>query len=244
MSISQSSPLLDYLASLNAEPGTRLPSINDLAKQLGISTGKLREQLEIARELGFVSVRPKTGIRVEAYSFYPSTRASLQYALALNPDHFSQFGVLRSHIEAAFWFEAVSLLEQQDKRTLQTLMARAWDKLQGQPIQIPHSEHRELHLTIFSRLSNVFVRGLLEAYWDAYEAVGLNLYTDYEYLTEVWGYHERMVNAILNDDPQTGYQALVVHTELLAERSGKGRELDGKVPGIVRQIEPIDSMGD
>jgi hypothetical protein len=38
--------------------------------------------------------------------------------------------------------------------------------------------------------------GLLEAYWDAYEAVELNTYADYAYLQEVWRYHERIVEAI------------------------------------------------
>jgi DNA-binding FadR family transcriptional regulator len=244
MPISQSSPLLEYLARLNAEPGTRLPSINELAQELGISTGKLREQLEIARVLGLVSVRPKTGIRTEDYSFFPATQASLRYALAVDLDHFEQFGVLRSHIEAAFWFEAVGLLAEDDKRNLQGLVDRAWKKLQGEPIQIPHSEHRELHLTIFSRLSNLFVRGILEAYWDAYEAVGLNLYADYEYLTQVWGYHQRMVNAIVDGDPQAGYEALVVHTELLAVRSGNRQELQPDLSSSMERIASVDPVGE
>lgn len=240
MPINQSSPFLDYLARLNAEPGTRLPSINELAEILGISTGKLREQLEIARVLGFVSVRPKTGIRTEEYSFFPATQASLRYALALAPEHFEQFGVLRRHVEAAFWFEAVALLEEPEKELLQNLVACAWEKLQGDPIQIPHSEHRELHLTIFSRLSNVFVRGVLEAYWDAYEAVGLNLYTDYEYLTEVWQFHERMVTAIVEGDPESGYQALVEHTALLSIHPGKKQAINEKISTSTPQLP----MGD
>ena len=57
------SEFLRYLVENGAEAGGRLPPIPTLAQELGISSGKLREQLEVARELGFVEVRPKTGIR-------------------------------------------------------------------------------------------------------------------------------------------------------------------------------------
>ena len=60
--------------------------------------------------------------------------------------------------------------------------------------------------------------GTLEAYWEAYEAVGLNLFTDYAYLTEVWTYHQQMVDAIVKGDYEAGYQALVKHKDLLYHR--------------------------
>ena len=61
--------------------------------------------------------------------------------------------------------------------------------------------------------------GILEAYWDAYEAVGLNMYAGYDYLQQVWDYHQRMVDAIRSGDFETGYQALVEHKDLLYHRS-------------------------
>lgn len=212
------SEFLTYLVDLGAEPGTRLPPINDLAGILGISSGKLREQLEVARELGLVEVRPKTGIRVRGFSFFPTVQTSLRFALALDRSYFEEFSLLRNQIEASFWHQAVELLSPEDKANLQELMESAWSKLEGEPIQIPHDEHRELHLAIYSRLDNAFVLGMLEAYWDAYETVGLDRYEEYAYLREVWTYHGRMVDAILADDVEAGYRALVEHTELLHSR--------------------------
>ena len=37
----------------------------------------------------------------------------------------------------------------------------------------------------------------------------------YEYLDEVWQYHQKMVEAICNGDFEAGYQALVKHTDLI-----------------------------
>ena len=212
------SEFLRYLAS-HPEVDDKLPSLNDLSRELNISLASLREQLEVARALGFVEVRQKTGTRRLSYSFTPAIRQSLGYALALNDDHFRKFAEMRNHLEAAYWNEAVRLLTEADKAELNAIIARAWEKLGGTPVQVPHEEHRKLHLTIYKNLDNPFVIGVLEAYWEAYEAVGLNVFAGgYEYLQEVWQYHQRMVESICSGKFEVGYEALVRHTDLLYHR--------------------------
>lgn len=212
------SPLLRYIAERGGQPGVQLPSIEKLSDEMGVSAGKLREQLEVARSLGLVEVKPKLGIRLTAYSFQPAVRQSLFYALACRQATFAQFGVLRQHLESAFWREAVAALRPEDHAELERLIASAQAKLNGRPIQIPQTEHRALHLTIFSRLDNPFVTGLLEAYWDAYEAVGLSLYSDYAYLQEVWSHHAQIVAAVVCGDVEGGQRLLHEHWNLLDQR--------------------------
>ena len=53
---------------------------------------------------------------------------------------------------------------------------------------------------------------------DAYEAVGLNVYTDLSYLQMVWTYHEDMVRAITSGDLDAGYRVVVEHAGLLQDR--------------------------
>ncbi len=212
------SEFLHYLAS-HQEANGGLPPLSDLAAELGISVAALREQLEVARALGLVEVRPRTGTRRLSYTFMPAVRQSLRYALALNDGYFQKFSELRNHLEAAYWNEAAGKLTAEDKGELKTLIARATEKLRNNPVQVPHEEHRKLHLLIYSRLNNPFVAGILEAYWDAYEAVGLNMYAgSIDYLHEVWGYHARMVESICNGNYEAGRQALIEHIDLLAQR--------------------------
>jgi DNA-binding FadR family transcriptional regulator len=208
------SEFLSYLAS-HPEAENKLPPLTELSQELGIGVAALREQLEVARALGLVEVKPRTGMRRKPYTFAPAVMQSLDYALALNKEHFVAFADLRQHIETAYWHEAVQMLNAEDHAELQSLLARAWKKLRGSPPEIPHPEHRELHLTIYRRLENPFVMGILQSYWDAYETVGLNFFTDYNYLTEVWNYHQKMVNAICANDIETGYKALSEHTDLI-----------------------------
>ncbi len=212
------SEFLRYLAT-HEEVEHGIPTLKNLSVKLGVSVASLREQLEVARALGLVEVRPRLGTKRRDYSFTPAVRQSLSYALALNDEHFSKYAELRNHVESAFWHQAVRKLNEQDKQELQNLVARAWEKLRGNPIQVPHEEHRNLHLKIYSRLENPFVTGILEAYWEAYESVGLNVFAGgYEYLEEVWHYHQDMVEAICNGNFEAGYQALVKHTDLLYHR--------------------------
>lgn len=219
-----SSEFLQYLVScspeLDAESDgvTQLPPLSQLSKELGVSVAGLREQLEVAEAIGFVEVKPRTGIRRLPYSFLPAVRQTLTYAVAMDQSYFSAFADLRNHIEAVYWEEAARMLNEEDHEELQNLLTKAWQKLRGNPIQIPHTEHRQLHLLIYSRLENPFVIGILEAYWEIYEAVGLNLYADYNYLYQVWMYHQEMVDAICQSDFESGYRALIEHKDLLYHR--------------------------
>lgn len=216
----------DFLRYLAAPPNgaagqpedVQLPSLKDLSAELGVSVAALREQLEVARAIGLVEVRPRTGIRRLPYAFAPAVRQSLSYAVSLDMEYFFAYADLRNHIEAAYWEEAIARLSTEDHEALRCLVAQAWEKLRGSPVRIPHQEHKQLHLCIYSRLGNPFVQGLLEAYWEVYEAVGLNLYADYLYLTQVWEYHQRMVESICAGDYASGRQALIEHRDLLYAR--------------------------
>lgn len=223
---------LNLLANSRAEASDelRLPSLNELSNELGISVARLREQMEVARAMGLVDVKPRTGIRRLPYRFEPAVYQSLAYAMQLDRIYFDAYADLRNHVEASYWYEAVERLTKEDLQELQSLVDSAWQKLHAEQVHIPHDEHRRLHLTIFRRLDNPFVTGILEAYWQAYEAVGLNVYAGYEYLQKVWEYHQRMVDAICTGDFEAGYQALVEHKDLLYHRPHPGAEA-GRLSG-------------
>ena len=213
------SEFLNYLITICDAGNDRVPSLKDLSQKLGVSIASLREQMEVARVLGVVEVKPKTGIRRLPYKFQPAVRQSLSYAIAEDANNFRLYSDLRSHIEAAYWMQAVKLLSPEDLAYLQTLIDQANAKLQSHPVQIPHAEHRELHMTIFRHLENPFVIGLLEVYWELYEAVGLAVYTDLSYLQEVWDYHQKMVDSIRNQEYDAGYQNMLAHMNMLYRRA-------------------------
>jgi DNA-binding FadR family transcriptional regulator len=220
------SDFLRYLLANGHIPGDRLPSLNEISAATGMSVGKLREQFEVARALGLVDASPRRGIVRTGYDFLPAVRLSLLVALAIDPDHFAAFSGLRAHLETAYWDEAVVLLTDEDRERLRDLVRSAWEKLGLPRIQIPFQEHRELHLTIYRRLNNPFVVGLLEAYWDGYEAVELNTFADLGYLQAVWRYHDAIVEAICAGQVAEGKRLLTEHMQLLNAR-GAPMEMAG-----------------
>ncbi len=212
------SDFIRYLILHGCEPGTRLPALNQISDELTVSVGKLREQMEVARVLGLINARPRRGIECNEYRFQPAVFQSLIFALNLDASLFAAYSTLRVQLEIAFWQQAVEALTADDKAELLALVEKAWAKLQQERVQIPHVEHRSFHLTIFRRLQNPFVVGLLEAYWDAYEAVELNTYADYSYLTAVWYYHSEIAKAIAEGNYAVAGQLHAEHMDLLSTR--------------------------
>jgi DNA-binding FadR family transcriptional regulator len=210
---------MDFLAngSTNGH-GDRLPSLEALSAKYGVSISVLREQLQVARALGLVEVRPRTGIRRLPYSFAPAVRESLSYAMARDRHNFDQFSDVRKHLERAYWFEAVEQLTTNDIAEMRALVKQAEEKLNDDPIRVPHAEHRALHLIIFRHLENPFVLGLLEAYWSAYEEVGLSRYEGLKYLQQVWAMHKQIVEALAAGDFALGHQLMNEHFELIDKR--------------------------
>lgn len=211
--------LLEFLANKGKDNGNqdgiRIPSLKELSKSSGVSIASLREQLEIAKTLGLVRVRPKVGIQKLPYSFGPAVSQSLNYALMVDRKHFEDFADLRRHVEADYWHIAVELLTIEDKNELKEILANAQAKLELSIPEIPHEEHRELHLVIFRRINNPFVTGILEAYWDAYESIGLGIIKEFDYLKNVWKYHEKIVNAICSNQFDLGYKEFLEHMDMI-----------------------------
>jgi GntR family transcriptional repressor for pyruvate dehydrogenase complex len=196
----------------------KLPPMDDLARKLGVSRGKLREELIAAQAYGVVEMRPGDGTYVRPFDFYTAIRTLVLYSIARDRRNFDCFYELRVQLETAFWEKAARSLSQGDLKELQQLLERAERKLRGTPVEIPHREHRNFHLLIFSRLGNEFVQGLLRAYWDAYESVGLHLYFDYSYYEEMWVSHRGMVEAIVAGRYEEGKEILIQHATLLQSR--------------------------
>ncbi len=212
------SEFLKYLAAHEEAEREGIPALDKLSAELGINRAALREQLAVARALGLVAVKPRIGTRRLPYTFTPALQQSLGYAILRDKKNFEQYSDLRTHVESAYFHQAVQALTTEDIDELEKLVWVAWEKLRSDPPKIPHQEHRDLHLVMYKRLENVFAVGILEAYWDAYESVELNVFTDYTYLTKVWQYHSDIVQAIKRGDFDEAHKLLLDHTKLIAAR--------------------------
>ena len=208
----------ERLQTLEGEELNKLPAMGELAKELRVSRGKLREELIAAQAFGVVEMRPGDGTYVRPFDFYAPIRTMVLYGIAGDKRSFDAYYRLRAQIEISFWTEAVRALAPEDHARLYRILDAAEAKLSSTPVEIPHEEHRELHLGMFSRLENPFVLGLIAAYWDAYEAVGLHRYYDLSYFTTMWDWHRKMVDAIAAGEYERSKEILIRHFTLLEDR--------------------------
>jgi GntR family transcriptional repressor for pyruvate dehydrogenase complex len=196
----------------------KLPPMDELAESLGVSRGKLREELIAIQAYGIAEMRPGDGTYVRPFDFYTATKTLALYAIECDRKHFDQLYEVRIQLEFAFWERAARSLIKEDIDRLQRIITSAEKKLQGTPVEIPHAEHREFHTIIFSRLDNEFASGILKAYWDAYEAVGLHRYFELSYYQSMWDSHKKMVEAIVEGRYEDGKEILTHHFTLLGDR--------------------------
>jgi GntR family transcriptional repressor for pyruvate dehydrogenase complex len=209
------------LAEHDGEPA-KLPPLDQLARQLGVSRGKLREDLIAAQAYGVVEMRAGDGTYVCPFDFYTAIRPLILYSIACDRRSFDQFYAVRARLEIMFWHDAVQELGSAEFSELDRILERAAHKLEGSPVEIPHGEHRDFHTLVYSKLDNPFAQGLLSAYWDAYEAVGLHRYFDLSYYQRMWSSHTEMVKAIASGQHEQGRQVLMQHFTLLEDRLQDG----------------------
>ncbi|HAF63203.1 MAG TPA: hypothetical protein DCK95_12890 [Anaerolineaceae bacterium] len=215
---SNQSKLLQYIIERKKEGRDDLPSIQELSEQLGMSVPTLREQIEALKILGIIEARPRHGIHIKPIDFSAGLKQNAIIAASVDMKYFFQISELRDRLEQNWFINAVEQLADEDVDRLEQYVIKAEAKLQGNPIRIPHQEHKELHLSIYQKLDNLFVMGILNTYWTVYEAVGMNLYTDLEYQTTVWDYHRNIVQEIKKRDFEKGQALLSEHMQLIYKR--------------------------
>jgi len=212
------SEFLIYLASLPEDTNHKIPSLIQLSKQLGISVATLREQLEEARSLGLVEVRPKSGIKKLPYDFSTAIKPGLIYAVRAGSLSYHQFADLRRHLECAYFIEAAQTLTPADIERLTVLITCARAGFKTIPGRVPSQEHRDFHLTIYKNLKNEYLNGVLDAFWEVYHLSGMEIYPDVTYIDRVWQYHERIVDEIRSKNYSLGLSLLTEHMDLANQR--------------------------
>jgi len=212
------SEFLTFLASVPEDNDQRIPPLNELSKQLGISVATLREQLEEARSLGIVEVKPKAGIRKLPYNFSSALKPGLNYAIHGGCISYTQFADLRKHLESAYFIEATQKMDTDMMDQLDDLVKSAIEIIKNNPGKVPAEEHRAFHTLIYKNLNNQYLDGILDAFWEVYHLSGLEVYPDFTYVERVWQYHARIVEQLRNRNYSAGLSLLIEHMDLLNQR--------------------------
>ena len=165
--------------------------------------------------MGFVEVKPRTGIRLLPFDFTPTMLISVLYAVKVNDNYFEKYRDFRNHLEAAYFLESVGKLTISEINRLECIVKNAEIKINSNPPRLPHPEHREFHALIFSKVDNPFIQSVFNVYWEIYEYLGFAIINDVDYLNRVWHYHRFVLEEIKNNNFNHAFELFMEHKELI-----------------------------
>ena len=205
--------LATLILSGELDPGTKLPSENDLATQFGVSRNVVREGIRSLIEQGLVSVRAGDGIYVQTPDESTVVDAFSRYMqLNRSPNWLEELYEVRHQLESGIAALAAERATSRDVQDLEDALVRMRAHT-GDPREWAWSDwdfHRALarasHNALYPLLLNVLYEQVLVAFEEgwyypkAYES-GLR-------------FHAEIVEHIRNGDVKAAQETMLAHLEV------------------------------
>jgi DNA-binding FadR family transcriptional regulator len=197
-----------YVTDNRLGAGDLLPPEGQLAADLGVSRGSVREAIKALESLGIVEVRHGDGVRVRAFNF-DSVFDFLSYGLVFQPSKAAEMLQIRIWLEEAALGEAVHHITDQELEQIEVLLA-AWETkaAAGEPTS---DEDRAFHRLLYTPLGNESLISLTDIFWVIYHALPLQkIGTDRQPLATVQA-HRDLLAAVQARDVDLAKQRMRDH---------------------------------
>lgn len=196
-----------YIIENNLKPGDLLPTEQAMSEMLGVSRNVLREAIKSMEIMGMLSSQAGRGTVLHDFNL-DFVMQNVIFAAANDVDN-TIFELLdiRKKLELGYMRQAYATLREEDIRHLRQIMTaiRAhWEK-----DHYFHSDDREFHMTLFSRINNRSMLSLMAAIWD----VDANFKTEEKipHLDESIIKHENIVRALEARNEEAFEAAMMAH---------------------------------
>jgi DNA-binding FadR family transcriptional regulator len=209
-----------HITSQHLRPGDPLPSETQLAADLGISRGPMREAIRSLESLGIVEVRHGTGVFVREFNF-DSMMDLLSYGLAFDQNRIAEICKLRKWLETAAIGEVVERITAKEIAQIEAVFERWERKIAAH--KSTADEDREFHKLLFSVLENQSLIALLDIFWVVYHAVPIRVITTDLQPTTTIQDHRDILAAVSARDSVRSRQCVELHFHGLEERIARAR---------------------
>jgi DNA-binding FadR family transcriptional regulator len=156
-----------YITSRRLQPGAPLPPEAQLATDLGISRGPMREAIRSLESLGIVEVRHGTGVFVREFNF-DSMMDILSYGLVFDQNRMAEICQVRKWLEAGAIGEVVDRITDKEIAQIEAVFETWERKIAAQ--ESTADQDREFHRLLFSVLENQSLIALVDIFWVAFRA--------------------------------------------------------------------------
>lgn len=211
-----------YITDNRLGAGDLLPPEGQLAADLGVSRGSVREAIKALESLGIVEVRQGDGVRVRAFNF-DSVFELLSYALVFDPVKAAEVLQIRVWLEVAAVADAVRRISDAELDHMAALLD-AWEQKAARNENISEDD-RNFHRLLYRTLNNDSLSGLIDIFWVIYHSLPIQrIGTDRQPLATVKA-HRELLAAIRARDVKLATQHMRDHFSNLEARMARAVQL-------------------
>jgi DNA-binding FadR family transcriptional regulator len=234
-----------YILDRGLRPGDRLPTEEQISREIGVSRNVVREALRGLESIGLVEARHGDGRFVRRFNF-DAILDNLAYAIYFDRHSFDELMEVRGELEVAFIGRAAHTLDASD-------IAALWQSVDGMRRRVALGqafldEDVIFHSCIFSRLGNQLLLRLLEIFWkvsSALQSSGDLQPPSISDLADACDNHARITEALERHDEAGARTAMELHFDYArAELSRRyAAALDQQASQTPRGVEEGNSDG-
>ncbi len=204
-----------YILDHGLSAGDPLPSETQLAQELGVGRGSVREAIKALQSSGIVEVRRGNGLFVRPYTFDPILE-TLSYGMRFDTTTLAELAQIRVLLERAAIEDAVRQMGAADLGRLEGLMD-VWE--QRVQTEGPVSDiDEQFHRVLYGTLNNQTLMKLLEVFWIAFENLDNPVIQDARPAEHDFENHRAILDAVKARDADLARQLMMRHFSNLQER--------------------------
>lgn len=211
-----------YILDQGLSAGDPLPSETQLAQELGVGRGSVREAIKALQSLGIVEVRHGDGLYVHSYTFEPILE-TLNYGMRFDSTTLSELAQIRVLLERAAIEDAVEQIDTEDLDRLEALI-EVWEE-RVQAGESHKDIDEEFHCILYSALNNQMFIKLFELFWIAFENLDNPIIQDASRAEEDLENHRAILDAVRARDANLARQRMTQHFSYLQERIRRATSL-------------------
>jgi DNA-binding FadR family transcriptional regulator len=197
------------------QAGDLLPPEGQIAQDLGVSRGSVREAIKGLESLGIVEVRHGNGVFVRAFNF-DSFLDLLSYGLVFDQGRIAEILQIRKWLELAAIGDATQRITSAEIDHIEELLDQ-WEgkAAAGEPTS---QEDRAFHRLLYSPLGNRSLNALLDNFWLVFHAVPVHSITTDLRPTTTLQDHREILAALRQHDAPLARQRIQDHFHGVEER--------------------------
>lgn len=157
-----------FITDRKLGPGDLLPPEGQLADDLGVSRGSVREAIKSLESLGIVEVRQGDGVRVRPFNF-DSIFDFLSYGLVFQPEKATEILQIREWLEGSAVAAAAQTITAAELDEIEALLD-TWEKKAALREQTSEQD-RGFHRLLYTALGNGSLLSLIDIFWVVYNTL-------------------------------------------------------------------------